>query len=128
MIPTRVLLRLPVHITFFTRTSCGLCASARDVLTQAWERRPFEYTEIDVMTTTEKRWRDAYEFDVPVLHILPSAEVEGGEERGDGAVGVVTGKGLEGAKRKMMHRFSVDEVVDVLEEVERLAREGAGDD
>jgi glutaredoxin len=60
--------RLPVHLTFFTRSSCALCHNARDILAQSWERRPFEYTEIDVMTTRDTKWKDAYEFDVPVTY------------------------------------------------------------
>ncbi|KAI5851984.1 hypothetical protein BZA05DRAFT_436382 [Tricharina praecox] len=130
MHPTLPLLRrLPVHVTFFTRASCGLCASARDVLAQAWERRPFEYTEVDVMASSKRsgergntRWKDAYEFDVPVVHILPAREVavgvgKGVGDTGDGVVGEVSGKGDTGTRRKLMHRFTVDQVVSVMEEV-----------
>ncbi|CCX06527.1 hypothetical protein FPQ18DRAFT_396640 [Pyronema domesticum] len=102
--------RLPVHLTFFSRASCALCTNARQILAQAWERRPFEYVEIDVMTTPEKKWKDAYEFDVPVIHVVPTIGKE--------AMGDITEEG-----KKLMHRFSVDEVTSVLEEVAKLRRE-----
>jgi glutaredoxin len=105
--------RLPVHVTFFSRASCALCHNARNVLAAAWEKRPFEYVEIDVMTTQDTKWKDAYEFDVPVIHVVPTV----GEGKALGEVG----EGKEG--RKLMHRFSTEEVVSVLEEVAKLRRE-----
>ncbi|KAF8517241.1 hypothetical protein BDD12DRAFT_112519 [Trichophaea hybrida] len=100
--------RLPVHLTFFTRSSCALCHDARNILAQAWKRRPFEYTEIDVMTTKDTKWKDAYEFDVPVIHVVPTI--------GEKAVGGI------GEGRKLMHRFKVEEVVGVLEEVAKAGK------
>jgi len=32
-----------------------------------WDSRPFEYKEIEVMKPEEKRWKDLYEFDTPVV-------------------------------------------------------------
>ena len=130
MFPTRVLPRLPVHVTFFTRASCGLCEAAREVLAAAWQQRPFEYTEVDVMAAaaTARRWRDAYEFDVPVVHIVPARAVapRAQDGRGDGVVADVHGTGTHGERRKLMHRFTVDQVVGVLREVQELAEKGAG--
>lgn len=34
-----------------------------------WDKRHFDYKEIDVMKPEEKRWRDLYEFDTPVVCI-----------------------------------------------------------
>jgi glutaredoxin len=126
-----VLPRLPVHVTFFTRASCGLCVAAREVLAAAWQQRPFEYTEVDVMAAAG-RWRDAYEFDVPVVHIVPARAVapraqdgRGDGVGGDGVVADVHGTGTHGERRKIMHRFTVDQVVGVLREVQELAEKGA---
>lgn len=32
-----------------------------------WDKRSFDYKEIDVMKLEEKKWRDLYEFDTPVV-------------------------------------------------------------
>ena len=47
--------RLPIHITLFTRRTCSLCDKARTELSRVWDRRPFEYAEVDVMR--DDRWR-----------------------------------------------------------------------
>ena len=35
--------------TLFIRQNCSLCTDAKEVMSKVWDRRPFEYTEIDVM-------------------------------------------------------------------------------
>lgn len=40
-------------------------------MAKVWERRPFEYTEIDVMAPKQDKWKALYEFDTPV--VWPSA-------------------------------------------------------
>jgi len=35
-----------------------------------WDKRPFEYKELDVMTDEGKSWRDLYEFDTPVVSAM----------------------------------------------------------
>jgi hypothetical protein len=104
--------RLQTHVTLFTRASCALCSQGRDVLAKAWERKPFEYNEIDVMVSGNRKWKDVYEFDVPVIHVARTIG-KGKEQGGKGEVGET--------QRKLMHRFKVEEVVGVLEEVERRA-------
>lgn len=65
---TTRLLQHACRITLFTRETCGLCTQAKSVLSDVWDRRPFEYKEIDIIKSEQiPRWRDLYEFDVPVV-------------------------------------------------------------
>lgn len=66
MKPTFVL-RHASRITLFTRANCGLCDNARLVLSKVWDKRPFHYEEVDVMARGHEKWKDVYEFDVPVV-------------------------------------------------------------
>ena len=52
----------------FTRPNCSLCVDVKKVMAKVWERRPFEYDEIDVMK--QQKWKALYEFDVPVVRSL----------------------------------------------------------
>ncbi|KAL9099239.1 MAG: hypothetical protein Q9163_005230, partial [Psora crenata] len=63
--------RSSVGITLFTRRNCSLCDTARSTLREVGKTRSFEYCEIDVMSTGQERWKDAYEFDAPVVHVQP---------------------------------------------------------
>ncbi|KAG0131489.1 hypothetical protein HOY82DRAFT_608084 [Tuber indicum] len=92
--------RLPIHITLYSRATCSLCDTARTELSQAWEKRPFEYAEVDVMK--DDKWR-VYEFDVPVIHV----------SRTIGEKGIEEGEKM----RKLMHKFKAAEVVGVMEKV-----------
>ncbi|KAI2607063.1 uncharacterized protein GGS25DRAFT_317204 [Hypoxylon fragiforme] len=95
------------RITLFTRENCGLCTEARSVLSNVWDSRPFQFKEIDIIKSDFKpRWRDLYEFDVPVIHINKSSAPE---EHPDSASKAV----------KLMHRFTTDQVkakMDLVEE------------
>lgn len=62
-----------------------------------WDKRPFDYKEIDVMKPEEKRWRDLYEFDTPVIHVSLSKAREEQPEQSSKA-------------KKLMHRFNFDQV------------------
>ena len=55
------------RVTFFTRSPCGLCDTAKAVVQNVHAKRPFEYDEINVMETGQEKWRNAYEFDTPVV-------------------------------------------------------------
>jgi hypothetical protein len=75
---TSRLFQLPCRITLFTREHCGLCVSARAVLSDVWDSRPFVYNEIDIVKPAAQQWKDLYDFDVPVvcttltvIHMLP---------------------------------------------------------
>ncbi|KAE8444256.1 hypothetical protein EG329_000756 [Mollisiaceae sp. DMI_Dod_QoI] len=93
------------RITLFTRANCSLCTNAKQTLSTVWDKRPFDYKEIDVMKFEEKRWRDLYEFDTPVIHISLS-KLE--EERPE----------LSSKAKKLMHRFNFDQVNEKMDVVE----------
>lgn len=64
---TSRLLQLPCRITLFTREHCGLCVSARSVLSDVWDSRPFVFKEVDIVKPPAQQWKDLYDFDVPVV-------------------------------------------------------------
>lgn len=57
------------RITLFTREHCGLCRQAKFVLSDVWDKRPFAFKEVDIISPESKGWRDLYEFDVPVVSL-----------------------------------------------------------
>lgn len=64
---TPSLLQRICRITFFYRQNCALCDNAKQTLSNVWDKRPFHYTEIDVMSAGQQKWKDVYEFDTPVV-------------------------------------------------------------
>lgn len=66
---TRVLLRQLINLTLFTRSNCSLCETAKLSLTGIRKQGDVGYEEIDVMSKVNKKWKDLYEFDVPVVRI-----------------------------------------------------------
>ncbi|KAF2401376.1 hypothetical protein EJ06DRAFT_389473 [Trichodelitschia bisporula] len=93
------------HITLFTRANCSLCDDAKTVLSKVWDKRPFHYREIDVMTPEASKWK-IYEFDTPVIHV---EKLKGAPED----FGTTT------AARKLMHRFKAEQVEGLMDEVEK---------
>lgn len=67
MFATTILRQFTCRVTLFTRQNCSLCDDARKVLSNVWDRRPFEYDEIDVMSSSQEKWKAIYEFDTPVV-------------------------------------------------------------
>lgn len=66
----RVTSRLLVcRVTFFTRTPCGLCDTAKAVVQDVKLKRPLEYQEINVMDPGQEKWKSLYEFDTPVVRL-----------------------------------------------------------
>ncbi|KZF22256.1 hypothetical protein L228DRAFT_268732 [Xylona heveae TC161] len=106
MRPSFRLLQHACRITMFSRENCGLCDKAKTVLSRVWDRRPFEYKEYDVMKHEDKGWKDLYEFDTPVIHIKASSEQE-------------ENPSLAGQARKLMHRFTEEEVEKAMDEAEK---------
>ncbi|KAK6221008.1 hypothetical protein LQW54_001580 [Pestalotiopsis sp. IQ-011] len=104
---TNRLLQHACRITLFTRETCGLCTQAKSVLSDVWDRRPFEYKEIDIIKSQQiPRWRDLYEFDVPVIHIDKASAPEEQAQSASKAV-------------KLMHRLTVEEVEAKMDQVEK---------
>lgn len=58
---------LACRITFFTRSPCSLCDSAKAVVQNVKAKRHLEYREINVMAPGQEKWKDVYEFDTPVV-------------------------------------------------------------
>jgi len=71
MQPSLTLRSLANRLTLFTRPNCSLCDDAKVVLSRVWDRRPFHYDEIDVMSADQGRWKDLYEFDTPAVSAIP---------------------------------------------------------
>lgn len=55
------------RITLFTRSGCSLCTTAKSTLQEIQKKRPFEYAEVNIMESGQQQWKDAYEFDTPVV-------------------------------------------------------------
>ncbi|KAF2855994.1 glutaredoxin 2 [Plenodomus tracheiphilus IPT5] len=90
------------RITFFTRSPCGLCDTAKAVVQNVRAKRPLDYTEINVMEPPHEKWREVYEFDTPVVHIDKA-----------GAPETTT------SSSKLMHRFTEEDVFRKMDEAER---------
>lgn len=102
---TTRLLQHACRITLFTRRNCSLCTRAKESLSIVWDKRPFDYKEIDVMTPEAKEWRDLYEFDTPVIHISMSRQAEEDPRFSSHA-------------RKLMHRITAEQVHQHMDAVE----------
>lgn len=66
MFATRRLLHA-CRITLFSRDDCGLCTQAKGVLSNVWDKRPFDYTEVNLAKPEFKHWKNLYDFDIPVV-------------------------------------------------------------
>jgi hypothetical protein len=58
---------LDCRVTFFTRSPCGLCDTAKAVVRGVEAKRPLVYHEINVMEPGQEKWKSLYEFDTPVV-------------------------------------------------------------
>ncbi|KAJ3568097.1 hypothetical protein NPX13_g6540 [Xylaria arbuscula] len=97
------------RITLFTRENCGLCSTARSVLSDVWDTRPFQFREVDIVKSEAgPQWRELYDFDVPVIHISKSSAPEEEPQSVSKAV-------------RLMHRFTVDQVTAKMDEVEKTS-------
>lgn len=64
---TAQLLQHTARLTLFTRPNCSLCDSAKTVLQIVAKKRSFDYNEIDIMLPGQNGYKDLYEFDTPVV-------------------------------------------------------------
>jgi glutaredoxin len=108
MRPSLALQLAKVQLTLFTRANCGLCdvAKSRIVEFNKKQSQPVKYSEVDIMEQGQEKWKDSYDFDVPVLHIDRISN---------------TGKDFQpslDAACKLMHRFTVEEVENAVRKVE----------
>ncbi|KAK0509637.1 hypothetical protein JMJ35_008031 [Cladonia borealis] len=102
---TARLLQHTARITLFTRKNCGLCDVAKSVLNNVGKTRSFEYNEIDVMAPGEGEWKNAYEFDVPVVHVQRIFHTYSKPD-------------IATEARKLMHHFDEGQVEELIEEAE----------
>ncbi|EXJ77804.1 hypothetical protein A1O3_10033 [Capronia epimyces CBS 606.96] len=107
MRPSIALRSSTVRLTLFTRANCGLCDVAKSRIVEFKKQRPVDYVEVDIMSPGQEKWKAVYDFDVPVLHV----------DKGAGKADSSNGPTLDAAK-KLMHRFTVQEVEAAVEEVE----------
>jgi Glutaredoxin-like domain (DUF836) len=93
------------RLTLFTRANCSLCETAKANIATVQRKRPTDYKEIDVMAEGQQKWRDLYEFDTPVLHV---ERVSYTYSKPD----------IVSEAKKLMHRFSAEEVENLVDEAE----------
>lgn len=67
MKPTPKLLQHALRLTLFTHEHCSLCVNVKDVMAKVWDRRHFEYGEVDILAPENQKWKSLYEFDIPVV-------------------------------------------------------------
>lgn len=95
------------RLTLFTKSQCGLCDVAKQVLANVREKRVVDYSEVDIMQPEHKKWQDCYAFDVPVLHVQRRMHTYAKED-------IVT------SEMKLMHRFTEQEVEKLCDEAEQV--------
>ena len=100
---TAILCNYCIRTTLFTRQNCSLCDDAKRVLSGVWDKRPFEYDEVDIMKPHNTKWKALYEFDTPVVHIDKAKENDSKFE-------------TTAQARKLMHRFKEQDVEKIMEE------------
>ncbi|KAL1878738.1 hypothetical protein Daus18300_002014 [Diaporthe australafricana] len=103
---TNKLLQLTCRITLFTRENCGLCVSARSVLSDVWDSRPFVYKEIDIVKPAAQNWKELYDVDVPVIHVSKAGSPEEDPKLASQAL-------------KLMHRFTSEQVKATMDKAEK---------
>lgn len=103
---TRALRMYTAQLTLFTRANCGLCDTAKARLDQVQKKRTIDYQEVDILAEGQKKWRDMYEFDVPVLHV-------------QSVFHTYSKPNQVADPKKLMHRFTVEEVEKLVDEAEQ---------
>ena len=111
MRPSLILRMYSARLTLFTKSDCGLCDTAKAQLAQLQKRRTVEYSEVDIMHPDNKKFFNMYAFDVPVLHV---SRVMHTYSKPD----------IVSEERKLMHRFSEEEVEALIDEAEQRAQAG----
>lgn len=128
MFVTRRLLQA-CRITLFSRDDCGLCTQAKGVLSDVWDKRPFQYTEVNLAKPEFKHWKNLYDFDIPVVSTMPvllltardGRDLTPGEQihisKADAPEEDVNkyGKAI-----KLMHRFTTEQVEAKMDQVEGI--------
>lgn len=69
------LLQHSARLMLFTRANCSLCDTAKAAVKNVMKNKIVDYSEVDVMTEGQEKWKEAYEFDTPVVpykNFIPS--------------------------------------------------------
>lgn len=111
MRPTLILRMYSARLTLFTKSDCSLCDTAKARLAEVQKRRTVEYKEVDIMHEDNKKWFNAYCFDVPVLHV---SRVMHTYSKPD----------VVSKEKKLWHRFSEEEVEQLIDEAEQQVQPG----
>lgn len=105
MRPTRALRMYSAQLTLFTKSQCGLCDVAKSRINEVLQKRTVDYTEVDIEAAENRKWKDVYAFDVPVLHV----------ER---VFHTYSKPNIVTEAQKLFHRFSVQEVEKLIDTAE----------
>lgn len=70
------------------------------------KKRTVEYHEVDIIAEGQQKWRNMYEFDVPVLHVERTLHTYAKPN-------IVT------QAQKLFHRFTVEDVEKLIDEAEQ---------
>ncbi|EME87294.1 uncharacterized protein MYCFIDRAFT_28674 [Pseudocercospora fijiensis CIRAD86] len=105
---TRALFQHSLRLTLFTHDHCSLCHSVKSVMSRVWDRRQFDYREIDILAPENGRWKKVYEMDIPVVHIDRTATLRTQHDE------------TTASARKLKHRFTEEQLEKVMDEVEQL--------
>jgi hypothetical protein len=110
---------LDCRITFFTRSPCGLCDTAKAVIRNVEAKRPLAYHEINVMDPGQEKWKSLYEFDTPVVsHHLISATREYLSVK-QVHIDKAGAQETTPSSLKLMHRFKEDDVLKLMDTAEQ---------
>lgn len=101
-----VLRMYSARLTLFTRAECGLCDTAKAKVDEVTKKRTVEYTEVDIDAPDQKKWKDVYAYDVPVLHV----------ER---VMHTYSKPNIVTEAQKLMHRFTAEDVEKLIDEAEQ---------
>ena len=92
-------------------------------MSKVWDRRHFEYGEVDILAPENKQWKSLYELEIPVVrrHLPGNMTVADLEQvHVDRTAMLATRNGdTTAAARKLKHRFTEAELEKVMDEVEK---------
>jgi hypothetical protein len=111
--------QLQCRITFFTRSPCGLCDTAKAVVQKVNAKRPLDYHEINVMDAGQEKWKNVYEFDTPVVWF--GVSYISSEYLNDPQIHVdkVDAPETTTSSLKLMHRFGEEDVSRLMDQAEK---------
>lgn len=106
MRPSLALRMYSARLTLFTKKDCGLCDVAKSRVNEVLKKRVVEYNEVDIEAKDQQKWKEAYAWDVPVLHVEKLHYTYAKPD--------ITTKA-----QKLMHRFTTDEIEKLIDEAEQ---------